>query len=105
MEFVAPDLLVLVRSAVLLVHTMGSCDDPLTGDDGASTGVSVAVIEADLPGPPAQCGLHSPDYPRQLRSCPTLCTEIHSSKRSWIGQKVLQLEASFTLSASDMKPL
>ena len=70
----------LGRSAVLLVHTMGSCDDPLTGDDGASAGVAVAVVEADLPGPPAQCGLDSPDYPGQLRSCTALCTELHSSK-------------------------
>lgn len=61
------------------MHTMGSCDDPLAGDDGASAGVTVAVVEADLPGPPAQRGLHSPDYPGQLRSRPTLCTQIHSS--------------------------
>lgn len=71
----------LIRSAFLLVHTMSSCDYPLTGDDGASAGVAVAVVEADLPGPPAQRGLHSPDYPGQLRSCPTLYTEIHSSKK------------------------
>lgn len=70
-----------VRSAVLLVHTMGSCDYPLTGDDGASAGVTVAVVEADLPGPPAQRGLDSPDYPGQLRPCSTLYTEIHSSER------------------------
>lgn len=66
------------------MHTMGSCYYPLTGDDGASTGVTVAVVEADLPGPPAQCCFNSPDYPGQLRPCPTLYTEIHSS-RSGIG--------------------
>lgn len=71
----------LVMSAVLLVHTMGSCDYPLTGDDGSSTGVTVAVVETDLPRPPAQRGLDSPDYPGQLCSCSTLYTEIHSSKR------------------------
>lgn len=66
------DLLMLVKSAVLLVHTVGSCDYPLTGDDGASTGVTVAVVKADLPGPPAQRGLHAPDYPGQLCARPTL---------------------------------
>lgn len=45
------------------MYTVGSCDYPLTGDDGASTGVTVAVVKADLPGPPAQRGLHAPDYP------------------------------------------
>lgn len=75
------DLLLPVRSAFLLMHTMGSCDYPLTGDDGAATGVTVAVVEADLPGPPAQRGLNSPDYPGQLCSCPTLCIENHSSKK------------------------
>lgn len=71
-EVLASDLLVLVRSALLLVHTMGSCDYPLTVDDGASTGVTVAVVEADLPGPPAQRGLDSPNYPGQFRTCPAL---------------------------------
>lgn len=85
-----------VRSAVLLVNTMGSCDYPLTGDDRASAGVTVAVVEADLPRPPARRGLDSPDYPGQLCSCPTFYTEIHSSKKCWIA-------ASFTLSAADVK--
>lgn len=58
---------------------MGSGDDPLTGDDGASAGVTIAVVKADLPGPPAQRGLDAPDDPGQLRSSPTLCTDIHSS--------------------------
>lgn len=62
------------------MHTVSRCDDPLTGDDGASAGVAIAVVEADLPRPPAQRGLNSPDYPGQLRSRPTLCTKIHSSK-------------------------
>jgi len=71
----------------------------LTGDDGASAVVTVAVVEADLPGPPAQRGLHSPYYPGQLCSCPTLYTEIHSLKKElhWIGQKVLQKMLSFIL--------
>lgn len=60
------------------MHTMGGCDYPLTGDDGAPTGVTVAVVQADLPRPPAQRGLHSSYYPGQLRSCPTLYTEIYS---------------------------
>lgn len=70
-----------MKPAVLLVHTMGSCDYPLTGDDGAPAGVTIAVVEADLPGPPARCGLNSPDYPGQLRTRPTLCTEINSSTK------------------------
>lgn len=70
----------LLRSAVLLVHTVGCCYYPLPGDDGPSAGVAVAVVEADLPGPPAQRGLNSPYYPGQLRSGPTLCTENHLSK-------------------------
>lgn len=61
------------------MHTVSRCDDPLTGDDGASAGVAIAVVEADLPRPPAQRGLNSPDYPGQLSSRPTLCTKIHSS--------------------------
>lgn len=65
----------VIRSAVLLVHTVGCCYDPLTGDDGPSAVVAVAVVKADLPGPPAQGGLNSSDYPGQLCSCPTLYTE------------------------------
>lgn len=72
---------------------MGSCDDPLTGDDGASAGVAIAVVEADLPGPPAQCGLSSPDNPGQLASCPALYTEIHSSPKEldWSSHHSLSL--------------
>lgn len=71
----------MIKSAVLLVHTVGCCYYPLTGDDGPSTGVTAAVVEADLPGPPAQGGLNSSYYPGQLCSCPALCTEIHLSER------------------------
>lgn len=65
----------------VVVNTMGSCDDPAAGDDGPSTGVTVAVVKADLPWPPAQRGLNAADNPGQLRSGPTLCTEIHSSAK------------------------
>lgn len=86
---------------VLLVHTMGSCDYPLTGDDGASAGVTVAVVEADLPGPPAQRGLDSSDYPGQLRSCPTLCTEMQG--HGLVRKCCSKWHHLFTLSATDMK--
>lgn len=56
------------------MHTVGCGDHPLAGDDGASTGVSVAVVETDLPGPPSQGSLHSPNYPGQLSPRPTLYT-------------------------------
>lgn len=81
------------------MYTVGSCNDPLSGDDGAAAGVTVAVVEADLPRPPAQRGLHSPDDPGQLCSRPTLYTQrsIHQRRSSnWIGQKVLQQTPSFT---------
>lgn len=63
----------------LLVHAVSSRDDPLAGDDGASAGVAVAVVEAHLPRPPAQRGLNPPDDPWQLRSGPALYTKIHLS--------------------------
>lgn len=63
----------------LLVHAVSGRDDPLAGDDGAAAGVAVAVVEAHLPRPPAQRGLHPPDDPWQLRSGPALCTKSHSS--------------------------
>lgn len=93
-----------LRSAVLLVHTVSSCGYPLTGDDGATAGVTVAVVEADLPGPPAQRGLHSPDYSRQLRPCPTLYTEIHSSKKGGGVVRQCCSQRHHSLSASDVKP-
>lgn len=54
------------------MHAVGRRDDPLAVNDGAAAGVTVAVVEADLPGPPAQGGLHSPNYPGQLCTHPTL---------------------------------
>lgn len=54
------------------MHAVGGRDDPLAVDDGAAAGVAVAVVEADLPGPPAQGGLHSSNYPGQLCTRATL---------------------------------
>ena len=54
------------------MHAVRCGDDPVAGDDGASTGVSVAVVEAHLPRPPAQRSLPPPDDPRQLGASATL---------------------------------
>lgn len=35
----------------ILFHAVGSCHDPLGGDDGASTHMDVLDVQADLPGP------------------------------------------------------
>lgn len=77
----------LLSSAVLLVHTVGRCYYPLTGDDGPSAGVTVAVVEADLPGPPAQRSLNASYYPGQLRSGPTLCTERRLSETCLVRER------------------
>lgn len=68
--------MLLPRLAIIL-HTVGSSDQPAWTDDGRSTHVpKVFDVEADLPGELAILSILTADNTRRLEHAPpTLCTD------------------------------